>query len=161
MKITKVILGLIFLLSWSHSLAEDNPSARADDTEEISVPAPIYKIGKNGKIIGISGIANLHPISKDDGCDARIKYLTIDEIAYEGVSEIIGGIRSKGDLYLVDSELMLSIFSNAERSWVKNLFAKGNKVLVPYLVCGSGGFLFIRDIYMASSIEGIVDSKKR
>ncbi len=108
----------------------------------------VYKYNSKLQTAGLDAVINLDPIESVEetrGCMYGARYLVIDEIAYDGVSEIIGGIRSSGDLYRIDSEDLYRNVSNAERGWLKDLFKKGQKVLVSYSVCGSGGLQFVRD----------------
>jgi hypothetical protein len=95
------------------------------------------------------------------GCENHAGFFEVDDIAYDGISEIVGGIRVKAlRKDSTDSERVTlmtfdtkSSLSNADRSWVSTLVSKGSKLFVAYAICGNGGYYQVRDIYRADNLE--------
>jgi hypothetical protein len=103
------------------------------------------------------------------GCDNHAGFFEVDDIAYDGVSENVRGIRVKAlrkdltdservTLMTINTNTSLSnntntSLSNADRSWVSTLVSKGSKLFIAYAICGSGGYYQVRDIYRADNLE--------
>lgn len=117
----------------------------------------VYRFGPKGAVTGLDGVINLDPILEKDhatACTYRMAQLTIDSVVYDGVSEIVAGFRtSNDDLYRVFPEDLYKNVSNAQRHLIRDLFKKGQRVLVSYSACGSGGYVYIREIFKASAIQ--------
>ncbi|MAE50732.1 MAG: hypothetical protein CMH27_02870 [Micavibrio sp.] len=133
--ILKYTLGLLLLIPASQAFAE--ASVVYNDSNY-----PIALIG-------------LDKAPEDgDMCSTHFGKFMVDDIAYEGVSEMIGGIRVKqiNKDMSVDKQVKLirldtSDLSNAASGWLPTFFNKGKPLLIAYNVCGNGGFHYARDIY--------------
>jgi hypothetical protein len=95
------------------------------------------------------------------GCENHAGFFKVDDIAYDGTSEIVEGIRVKAlgknssdkeSVTLMTFDIKSSL-SNADKSWVPKLVSKGSKLFIAYSICGSGGYQSVRDIYRADSLD--------
>ena len=129
-------------------------------------PGIVYKYTKPPKtdIVGVNAIVDLESAETEQGssCDQRIADLTIDEVVYQGASELIIGFRAMKPangssewytLFSMTTKELYEKLSNAERRYPQQLVKKGAKVIVTYQVCGSGGFVSVRDIFAKSAIN--------
>jgi hypothetical protein len=109
-------------------------------------------------LIGLEGTP-----SYGDGCWPHFGTFLVDSIAYEGVSDVVAGVRVKaipapppeaprpvvGSLITINSQLL----SEAEKGWVATLVRPGRKLLIAYNRCGNGGYDSARDIYAADAMS--------
>lgn len=146
MKLNQLFLMAAFLLP---------VPAHAVDAE----PEMIYEDSKPIALIGLSEVWRSGGAS---GCENHIGTFEVEEIAYDGVSEIVGGIRVKPVVSFWDKKsstapslmrLNTDKLSNIERSWLPTLVDKGSKLLIAYNICGSGGFQYVRDIYRQDKLK--------
>lgn len=149
---TNVFLSIMFLVITAGPL-----SALAE-------PGIVYRYGPKLDIIGVNAIVDLERAytEKGDSCEQRIADLVIDEVVYEGANEIVIGFRAKlpGNntnelygLFTMDTTSLYKKLSNSERRNVQLLVKKGAEVVVTYQICGSGGFISVRDIYAKSAVN--------
>ena len=125
-------------------------------------PAIIYQYGSNAKVIGVNALVNIEDamVEPGDNCDQRIAEIVVDEVVYEGASEIITGFRAKKPapnefyaLFTIDSKAVYDRLPNTQRRDVQKIINKGSRLVVIYQVCGSGGFLSVRDIFKKSAVN--------
>ena len=96
-----------------------------------------------------------------DGCTTHLGTFEVKDIAYDGVSEIVGGIRVlplEPDALNPDKATTLIRFStsdlpNSSASWVSTLVKEGRKLLVAYNVCGNGGYHIAINIYRLDKLN--------
>lgn len=122
----------------------------------------VYQYGDKSQgraIIAIVGIEE-PMIAPGDNCSQRIADLVIDEVVYDGASDTILGFRAKKPppkewygIFRIDSRSLYREIPNADRAEVLKLISKGTHVIVTYQVCGSGGFVSVRDIFKKSAIN--------
>ena len=122
-------------------------------------PIMIFK-GKPQYPIAVLG---LDDVSYGDGCENHLGYFVVDSIAYDGVSDLVGGIRvrpvvnqtGKADSSSVPSliHIDLSKLGQADSSWLPKLVRSGTKLLINFNRCGNGGIDFARDIYSANNLK--------
>jgi hypothetical protein len=145
--IFRVLAAIIFLqLAWS---------AHAK-------PKIIYQYGSNTKVIGVNAIVNIEDamVEPIDNCDQRIADIVVDEVVYERASEIITGFRAKKPapnefyaLFTIDNKALYDQLPNPQRRDVQRIIGKGARLVVIYQVCGSGGFLSVRDVFKRSAVN--------
>lgn len=125
-------------------------------------PAFVYQFGSNGKVVGINALVGIEKpmVEVGDNCDQRIADLVVDEVVYEGLSEIISGFRAKKPapnenyvLFTIDSKAVYGALPNAARRDVQKIINKGSRLIVIYQVCGSGGYFSVRDIFKKSAVN--------
>ena len=125
-------------------------------------PKVIYQFSDQAKVIGVNALVGIEEpmLAPGDNCDQRIAELVVDEVVYEGTSEKITGFRAKKPaprefygLFKIDSDAVYGALPNAARSDVQKLINKGARLIVVYQVCGSGGFLSVRDIFKRSALN--------
>ena len=99
-------------------------------------------------------------VAPGDNCDQRIADIVVDEVVYDGASTTIAGFRAKKPapnemyaLFSIDSKAVYSALPNATRADVQKLIGKGARLIVVYQVCGSGGYISVRDIFKKSAIN--------
>ena len=125
-------------------------SAHADVTIQ-------YQYDNKPNITGVRAIVGIEEPLSD--CDQRIADLVIDEVVYDGASDLVLGFRAKKPapqewygIFRINDALYKSI-SNVEHSQITNLIKKGARVIVTYHVCGSGGYVYVRDIFKKSAMN--------
>jgi hypothetical protein len=127
-------------------------------------PGLIYQYGDNANIVGVKALVGIEApmVAPGDNCDQRIADVVIDEVVYEGKSDIIAGFRSKKPapnewygLFSIDYRAVYDTLPNATRSDVQKLIKKGAKLIVIYQVCGSGGQVTVRDIFKKTAINNL------
>ncbi len=110
---------------------------------------------KSDKPVAIIGLTNVP--KPHDGCASHMGQFIVDEVAYDGVSEIIGGIRVRDASKPKDPPKLMRMdtdgLSNLEASWLPYLVQKGNNLRIAYNVCGNGGFHLVRDIYLSDKLS--------
>lgn len=118
----------------------------------------VYHFDPKGKVSGLDAVINLDPITDVNEavrCEYAVTLMSIDTVVYDGVSEVVAGFRTADEtLFRVESGALYKNVSNAERYLVKDLFKRGQQVLASYSVCGSGGAIYLREIYKASALKG-------
>jgi hypothetical protein len=90
-----------------------------------------------------------------DGCTTHLGTFEVKDVAYDGVSEIVAGIRVlplEYNALSLDKAPTLIRFStsdlpNSSASWVPTLVKEGRKLLVAYNICGNGGYQNATSIY--------------
>jgi len=113
----------------------------------------IYKDSKPTALIGLSEkwVSGDH-----SGCENRSGSFEVQEIVYDGTSEIVSGIRVTPVTGFFDAKdrtvpllirLDTKMLSNVDRGWIPTLVNRGNRLLIEYDVCGSGGFSSAQNIY--------------
>jgi hypothetical protein len=125
-------------------------------------PSLIYQYGPGAKVIGVNALVNIEEAQTESGsnCDQRIAEVVVDEVVYEGVSTMIAGFRAKKPapkewyvLFRMDSRAIYQSISNAASADVQALISKGARLVVIYQVCGSGGFVSVRDVFKKSAVN--------
>jgi len=125
-------------------------------------PAIVYQYGKAFNVIDINGLVGIEApmVDPGDGCSQRIADLTVDEVVYNGVSDSIAGFRAKKPapkewygLFTIDSDAVYGALSKNEAYDIRRLIKKGERIIVIYQVCGSGGFASVIDIFKKSAIN--------
>ena len=131
----------------------------------VAQPGISYRYGPPPKmeIIEVTAIVDLEEAMTDaKNCEQRIADLVIDEVVYEGTSEIVTGFRALKPgvgtkpwyaLFEMDTKALYRNISNSERRNVQMLIRKGAKIIVSYQVCGSGGFISVRDVFLKSAVN--------
>lgn len=121
-------------------------------------PGLVYQFDSKAKIIGINALVGIDAPMAD--CDQRIADVVVDEVVYQGASNIVEGFRAKKPapnewyaLFSIDSQAVYSALPNASRGNVQKLISKGAKLIVVYQVCGSGGHVSVRDIFKKSALN--------
>lgn len=109
-------------------------------------------------LIGLEGTP-----SYGDGCWPHFGTFVADSIAYDGVSDVVAGIRVKaipapppeaprpavGSLVTINPQSL----SEAEKSWVATLVRPVRKLLIAHNRCGNGGYDSARDIYAVDAMS--------
>lgn len=125
----------------------------------------VYHFKPNGTVSGLDGMINLDEktdFQDADRCEHRAAVVTIDAVVYEGVSEIVAGFRTEDDtLYRVSIEALYKNVANSQRGLIRDLFKRSQQVLISYSVCGSGGFIFLNEIFKVSAVKGLSASAIR
>lgn len=125
-------------------------------------PKIIYQYGSGAKVIGVNALVGIEApmVEPGDNCDQRIAEVVVDEVVYDGVSEMIAGFRAKKPapneyyaLFRMDSKAIYGALPNPARLDVHRLVNKGARLVVIYQVCGSGGFISVRDIFKKSAVN--------
>lgn len=125
-------------------------------------PGLIYQFGDKGKIVGVKALVGVEApmIAPGDNCDQRIADVVVDEVVYEGASDTVAGFRARKPapnewygLFSIDSKSVYAALPNATRADVQKLIGKGARLIVVYQVCGSGGYISVRDIFKKSAIN--------
>ena len=132
----------------------------------IAEPGIVYRYSSSPKVevIGVSAVVDLEAAMTEtgSGCEQRIADLSIDEVVYEGASDIVIGFRAQKPgngtntwygVFAMDTKALYRKLPNPERHNVQLLVKRGAKVIVTYQVCGSGGFASVRDIYAKSAVN--------
>ena len=133
-------------------------------TNAFAEPGIVYRFSPKFEVIGVNAIVDLEPAMTESGsgCEQRIADLIVDEVVYEGASDIVIGFRaqkpgSKANtwygLFSMNTKLLYRKLPNPERHNVQLLVKKEAKLIVVYQVCGSGGFSSVRDIYAKAAIN--------
>jgi hypothetical protein len=127
--------------------------------ETLASPVMIYMKGSNAPI----ALIRLEDASDGNGCEDHLGFFAVDSVAYDGVSEIVGGIRVKAILNPMsrpkddDVPFLIRIdtskLDEVDKGWLSTLVKKGSKLLIAFRRCGSGGFDSARDIYKADSLK--------
>jgi DNA uptake protein ComE-like DNA-binding protein len=119
----------------------------------------VYHFKPSGGVSGLDGVINLDQktdLQDAERCEHSSAIVKIHTVVYEGVSEIVAGFRTDDDtLYRVSIEALYKNLANSQRGLLKDLFKRNQNVLTSYSVCGSGGFIFINEIYKVSAIKGL------
>jgi hypothetical protein len=125
-------------------------------------PAIVYQFNDHAKITGVNGLVGIEePYTKPgDNCDQRIADVLVDEVVYEGASDMIVGFRAKKSapkewygIFRIDGNAVYKALPNATHSDVQKLIKKGTQLIVIYQICGSGGFVNVRDIFKKTAIN--------
>jgi hypothetical protein len=152
-----VFSTILFFMAFVHAEAQEQTS------RDTTIPVMIF--GENNEPLALIGLEDVIVNSSGEitGCDNRLGLFEVDDIAYEGVSEIVGGIRVKkirADIEQQSTGNVPSLIrinagqlSNLVASWLPTLVQKGSRLLIAYNICGNGGFQYARDIYRAESLE--------
>jgi hypothetical protein len=129
----------------------------SDSTTAEAEAMMIY--GEPKKPVALLGLDEVYGYKS--GCENHAGFFEVDDIAYDGISEIVGGIRVKAvrkdstdservTLMTFDTKTSLS---NSDKSWVSTLVSKGSKLFIAYAICGNGGYYQVRDIYRTDNLE--------
>lgn len=125
-------------------------------------PGLVYQFGDKAKIVGVNALVGIGEpmVSPGDNCDQRIAEVVVDEVVYEGATDTIKGFRAKKPapnewygIFTIDSKAIYDALPNATQGYVQQLIKKGEKLIVIYQVCGSGGYAFVRDIFKKSALN--------
>lgn len=125
-------------------------------------PAIIYQYGPGAKVVGVNALVGIEApmVEPSDNCDQRIAEVVVDEVVYDGASEMIAGFRAKKPapneyyaLFGMDSKAIYGALPNPARRDVQRLVNKGARIVVIYQVCGSGGFISVREIFKKSAVN--------
>ena len=147
-----------FLLSLLIAVMLGSPTVFAHEPPPVG-GIMVYHFTANGKVNGLDAMINLDPITdakEANLCHYSAAIMTINTVVYEGISEVVAGFRTEDDtLIRVEIDALYKNVSNAERYLVKDLFKRGQQVLASYSVCGSGGFIYLREIYKANALQGL------
>ena len=110
-------------------------------------------------LLGIEAVQDV----PNSGCSNHVGKFKVDEIAYDGASRLVGGIRviPLGSWWTELTKRQASTFigiqidelSNMDKSWLSTLVMKGNKLLIAYSICGMGGYYEARDIYLLDELN--------
>jgi hypothetical protein len=132
----------------------------------LAEPGIVYSYSPPPKfgVTGVNAIVNLEEAQTEDGsgCEQRIADLVVDEVAYEGASDIVIGFRAKKPgnnknewygLFSMNTQALYRKLPNPDRRNVQLLVKRGARVIVVYQVCGSGGFASVRDVYAKSAVN--------
>lgn len=166
--IATFIIGLPIFFVWdkfsSHTALESgNESsilANCNDKETIGDAGLtlVYQYDDDFNIVGVNGLIGIEELMHD--CDQRIANIVVDEVKYEGVSDVITGFNArkptskKIDFFFnIDSADIYRASDKITKSDVQKLIHKGAKLIVVYQVCGSGGYFFVRDIFKLSALN--------
>ena len=124
-------------------------------------PALVYQFGSK-RVIGVNGLVGIETPMVDplENCSQRIAEVVVDEVVYDGASDIIAGFRAKKPapnewygMFTIHSDAVYGALSNAARGDVQKLINKGARLIVIYQVCGSGGHVSVRDIFKKSALN--------
>ena len=114
---------------------------------------------KIDEVIAIVGIDELM-VAPGDNCDQRIADIVIDEVVYDGASDMVAGFRAKKPapnewygIFRIDTEALYKPIPNVGRHDPLKLIKNGANLIVIYQVCGSGGYVFVRDIFKKTAIN--------
>ena len=152
-----IFSAILFFMAFSSAAAQEQPS------HDEAIPVMIY--GKTNEPLALIGIEDVIVNSTDNytGCENRLGLFEVDDIAYDGVSEIVGGIRVKSIGTGIEKQgktaapslirINASELSNVDASWLPTLVQKGSRLLIAYNLCGNGGYKYARDIYRAEALE--------
>ena len=124
----------------------------------------MYNYSSKFEVSGVNAVVDLEPAMTESGsgCEQRLADLVVDEVVYEGASDIIIGFRAQKPgssakswygLFSMNTKSLYQKLPNPERHNVQQLVKKGAKVIVTYQVCGSGGFSSVRDIYAKTAVN--------
>lgn len=121
-----------------------------------------YAISPKLQIVGVDAVVDLEPAETGNNCSQGIAETTIDEVAYEGTTDIIIGFKAQKPgtasnawygLFRMATSVLYRKLPNAERHYVQILIRKGARVIVVYQVCGSGGFVSVRDVWARAAMN--------
>lgn len=121
-----------------------------------------YQFGDKLKNTGVSAIVGIEEpmTAPGDNCSQRIADVVVDEVVYEGVSDMLAGFRAKKPapkewygIFRINTDALYKSIPNAAHGDVLKLVKKGANLVVTYQVCGSGGFVNVRDIFKKSAIN--------
>ena len=101
-----------------------------------------------------SSFVDIEPAMSD--CEQNIAHVKVSQVVYENVSDIIAGFRiarpSPNELYRL-YRIKRSAYKkipNSTLSHLGDLIHNGADLVIAYQICGSGGSVYVRDIYKAS-----------
>lgn len=121
-----------------------------------------YQFGDKLKITGVNAIVGIEEpmTAPGDNCSQRIAEVVVDEVVYEGSSDMVAGFRAKKPapkewygIFRINTDALYKSIPNAAHGDVLKLVKKGANLIVTYQVCGSGGFVNVRDIFKKSAIN--------
>ena len=120
--------------------------------------APYELVMKSGKPIAIIGLSEIPDRKTSSDCQNRLGRFVVSDIAYDGLSEIVQGVRVKPLGAKKDAgEVLIRIDSdrlpNVDRSWLPALVDRGSQLLIAYQICGNGGFMYARDVYRLDRLD--------
>lgn len=123
-------------------------------------PGIVYRYSPAPKVkaIGVQAIVDLEPAMTEtgSGCEQRMADLVIEDVVYDGASDRVVGFRAPKTglgMFKMETDKLYKSLSNAERRAPLLLIRRGAKVLVTYQMCGSGGFISVRDVWDKSAIN--------
>jgi hypothetical protein len=98
-------------------------------------PAIVYQYDSRSNVIGVNGPIGIgEPM---DDCSQRIADVKVDEVVYEGASDIIVGFRATKPapnewygIFRIRSDVVYKAIPNATRSDVQRLIKKGAQLIV-------------------------------
>jgi len=121
-----------------------------------------YQYGNKLKVTGVNAIVGIEEpmTAPGDNCSQRIADVVIDEVVYDGASDMVAGFRAKKPaprewygIFRIDTDALYKSIPNAAHNDVLKLIKKGASIIVTYQVCGSGGFVSVRDIYKKTAVN--------
>lgn len=121
-----------------------------------------YQYNNKLKITGVNAIVGIEEpmTTPGDNCSQRIADVVIDEVVYSGVSDMVAGFRAKKPapkewygIFRIDTDSLYKSIPNAAHGDVLKLIKKGTSVIVTYQVCGSGGFVNVRDVFKKTAVN--------
>ncbi len=121
-----------------------------------------YQYDDKLKRIGVNAIVGIEEpmTAPGDNCDQRIANVVVDEVVYDGASDMIAGFRAQKPapkewygIFRIDTNAFYKSIPNAAHGDVLKIIKKGANLIVTYQVCGSGGFVLVRDIFKNTAIN--------
>lgn len=125
-------------------------------------PALVYERGLEGGVEDVRALVGIEEpmAAPGENCDQRIAELVVDEVVYDGVSNMVAGFRATKPapnewygIFRLDNAAVYKALPNSAHGDMLRLFKKGNELIVVYQVCGSGGFVSVRDVYKKSTLN--------
>lgn len=139
---------IVILFAWMGSSAQ-------------AAPGLVYQYGPHKKVEVRALVGVEEPMTApNDNCDQRIAEVTVADVAYNGTSDMISGLRATKPapnewtgLFSINSKAVYDAIPDVTRTDLQKLIHRGARLIITYQVCGSGGYASIRDVYMASSLN--------
>ena len=123
----------------------------------LAAPSVVYRYNMAGAQTPIA-IIDLERAytAPSENCSQRFAEVKIDQVVYDGVSEIIAGFRAKkpqpnewtGLFRLTTKDL-----GKFEMRELAKIVQQGHKIFTLYQICGSGEFVSVREIWLKDAVN--------
>lgn len=126
-------------------------------TNTLAEPQYVIKYSKLDDIT-IKGVVGLE--EPMELCEQHIRELSVQDVIYHTNSDYIVGFRAKKKernfplpLFSMKTDELYANSGNVARLYLHQIVYSGAEVIVTYQVCGSGGFISVRDVFLKNFVE--------